>query len=340
MGMFKKNRLRKWLLLALALLVSSCAFIPDYAKEKSDSRQSELAVWMSDNGHVKVCTTTPLIASSVRIIGGDKVDVISIMGPEIDPHLYEIVKGDADKLSRADIVIANGLSLEHGVSMRRVLSSHPNVVYLGNYIPKEEIIYVNGSADPHIWMDLLLWSKTNAPIEEALIEKDPENTKFYQENSDVLVRNYIVNDKKIKEQMQSIDPKERRLVSSHDAFNYYARRYLDHNGDWKDRVIAIQGLSTEEQISAIEIRNVVEYVKKYNVKVIFAEKNLSRDSLLKVIDSCKRSGQEVILSKDELYGDTLGQYTYIEMINHNADILDKNLKGSAMPPKRDGCGCY
>src|SRR3990167_1797409 len=67
--------------------------------------------WMDRSDGIRVCTTTPFIADTVRQIGGDQIAVISLMGAEVDPHSYEIVKGDQDKLSRAEIVFANGLSL-------------------------------------------------------------------------------------------------------------------------------------------------------------------------------------------------------------------------------------
>ena len=344
MGKFKKNKLRNSLviwgaLLFTALYVTSCSLSPDKTALQKDSTQSDLNAWMKDNGKVKVCATNPIIAASVRRIGGDHVDVISLINPRMDPHSYEIVKGDGDKLSRANIVFANGLSLEHSGSMQRMLSSLPNVVFLADSIPEKEIIYLNGSPDPHIWMDLRLWSKTNDGIVKALSLQTPEFTKEYEENAALSKQMYEAKDKKICEQLQSINPKDRYLVTSHDAFHYFARRYLDENGDSNSRVISIYGLAPDEEISATEIRNVVNFVKENDVEVIFAEKNLSRDSLLKVVDSCRKAGTQVILSKDELYGDTLGNYTYIEMMNHNADVLERNLKGRPAPAKQDGCGC-
>jgi manganese/zinc/iron transport system substrate-binding protein len=248
-----------------------------------------------------------------------------LMGPEIDPHSYEIVKGDSEKLSRAEIVFANGLSLEHSLSMKRALKAHPHVIYITDTVDPKEIIHVDESPDPHVWMDLSLWTRTTLAVERALIAKDSQHAEAYHERGKQTRAQFKEYDETIKELIQAIPQEKRRLVTSHDAFNYFARRYLEEEGNWKDRVKSIQGLAPEEQISSLEIKRVVEYIKNYEIPVIFAEQNLSRDSLIKVVDSCKRSGCSVVLAKEELYGDTLGKYDYLGMIKHNAIVIKTSL---------------
>ncbi len=320
---------RKVLLVCAGLILTCCGI------KKTENRvEDELSSWMNRQEGIKVCTTTPLIADTVRQIGGDQVAVISLMGPDLDPHSYEIVKGDYDKLSQAHLIFANGLSLEHSRSMQKILGEHSNVIYVADLVPKKDIIVVNGSPDPHIWMDMELWSMTTFPIEAALIKADPKNADLYRERAEVVRRKYMAMSKHIKEQIQSIRAERRRLVTSHDAFNYFAKQYLEEDGEWQSRVIAIQGLAPDEQISSVEIKRVVEYVKEYDVDIIFAEKNLSQDSILKVIDSCRRSGKYISLADQELYGDTMGNVSYIEMIEHNTKAIVINLKYGNDPKMR------
>ncbi len=329
--------LRKLLVVCFGLIFASCFtffFTSCAVKKGGENGEDELSRWMKSFGQVKVCATTPLIADTVRQIGGDHISVISLMGPDIDPHSYEIVKGDHDKISHADLVFANGLSLEHSRSMQRVLGEHKNVVFVSERIPNNEIIIVDGSPDPHIWMDVELWSLTTFPIQAALSKIDPKNAELYRERAEAVRVKYKLINEEIKARMQSIPAARRRLVTSHDAFNYFAKQYLAKEGEWKSRVIAIQGLAPEEQISSSEIKRVVDYVINYNVKVIFAEKNLSRDSLLKVVDACRRSGQYVALAKEELFGDTMGKGSYIEMMEHNAKVIELNLKYEDDPKAR------
>ena len=306
-----------------SLIVIGCS-----SENEASRNTNQLASWAKCTDKLRVCATTPLIADMVKRVGGDAVAVISLMGSEIDPHSYEIVKGDAEKLSYASIVFANGLSLEHSKSMKRALETHPNTVYVSQAIAKQEIIYVGGSPDPHIWMDMDLWAMTTDPIAKALAKLDPKNQEGYENRARAVRDSFKRESQSIQKKLQKIPVAKRRLVTSHDAFNYFAKRYLEVNGDWKSRVIAIQGLSPEEQISPLEIKRVVEYVRKYDVDVIFAETNLSRDSLHKVVDACLRLGQSVRLAKEELYGDTLGTKSYLEMMEHNARVIEENLTRS------------
>lgn len=327
---------RKILLAIAAVILASCSFLSDFAKGKKERKQDELSAWINEKEKLRVCATTPIVADVVKRVGKEHINVISLMGNHLDPHAYNIVKGDQEKLLKADIIFANGLFLEHTGSMQNALAANKEkVVYLSDAIPKERIIEINGSPDPHFWMDLKLWSETTRLINEKLNLKDPENEKKYNENAAQTRSTFDSLDRTIRSSMLSIPSKSRYLVTSHDAFNYYARAYLGKEGVWRDRFIAIQGLAPDEQISHSEIRRVVDYMMKYNVQVIFAERNLSHDSLNKVIDSCKRLGHKASLAKGELYGDTPGIKTYLQMMQINSDVINENLGGN-----KSDCGCY
>ena len=122
--------------------------------------------YMEENGKIKVLSTTAMIDDLVGAIGGDEIDHLSLIIGEIDPHSYELVKGDDEKLSRATIIFYNGLGLEHGASLSKHLKSHSRALGLGDILYRENpepFIYVDGQLDPHFWMDVALFAKAIDP---------------------------------------------------------------------------------------------------------------------------------------------------------------------------------
>ncbi len=296
--------------------------------------RNDFSGWVQDDGKVRVLATTAFVADLVRRVGGDRVKVISMVGENQDPHSYEVVKGDGEKFNYADVVFANGLFLEHSGSMQYQLKHHKNVVFLGDELLKkypDRIIYVDGQLDPHIWMNISLWSECIDFVLKKLIEIDPENSKIYKERGDLTKAEFISEDAQISKRMQSIPAEKRYLVTSHDAFNYFVKRYFAtsteiEDDSWRVRVNALQGLAPDEQISVMQIKEIVDHVCKYHIQVIFPENNLSSDSLEKVKEACAHRGVEIHLAKSTLYGDTLGGKGYLEMLEYNAGVLESNLQ--------------
>ncbi len=294
---------------------------------------NELGNWIKNDGKVRVLATTAIVQDLVARIGGDDIKVVAIINGNQDPHSYEVVKGDGEKFTYADIVFANGLMLEHSGSMQYQLKHHKDVVFLGEELLKKypaEIIYVDGQLDPHIWMDISLWSGSIDFIVDKLVEKDPAHKVLYLERAEKVKREFSEMDTQIKERMQKIPESKRYLVTSHDAFNYYVRRYFAtpeevQNGSWRVRMQALQGLAPDEQISVIQIKEIIDHIYKYKIDVIFPESNLSRDSLEKVKEACIKRGKKIRLAKSTLYGDTLGGKSYLEMLKYNAEVLEENL---------------
>lgn len=292
-------------------------------------KKNSLNSWMAETGRLKVLSTTAMIGDLVDQIGREQIDQIVLITGDMDPHSYEIVKGDNEKIARAEAVFANGLLLEHSASMQHQLKNHPHSVMLGDMLLKTrpgDFIYVDGQVDPHIWMDISLWAETTGFIAKKLAELDPENKELYRQRAEDLKERLLEKDREIHAYLQEIPAQRRYLVTSHDAFNYFGRRYLAlpeerETGLWKERVKALQGLAPEEQISALEIQNIVSHALNYSVRVIFYESNLSRDSLNKVVDACRRMGRPLRLSDSALYGDTLGNHTYEAMLESNAKAI-------------------
>lgn len=284
--------------------------------------------WFADNGKVKVLSTTAMIDDLVREIGQERVDRLTLIAGEIDPHSYELVKGDDEKISYAQIVIGNGLNLEHGASLRHQLEQHPHVVYLGVEIQKqvpEKILRVGEETDPHVWMDISLWAEGINAIVAALAKEDPEGTLFYQQRGDLLRQKMLKKHREIQQDLHKIPSKKRYLVTSHDAFHYFTRAYLAEEENWESRCMAPEGLAPEGQLSTRDIRAVVNHLARYKIAVVFPESNVSRDALHKIVNS---TPHKVRCSNLALYGDAMGTRTYLEMIEHNARILKKEWMGN------------
>ncbi|MGE3533234.1 MAG: metal ABC transporter solute-binding protein, Zn/Mn family [Parachlamydiales bacterium] len=302
--------------------------------ERKTRPVSNLELWMENNGKVKVLSTTAIIDDVVRQIGGDRIDHIPLICGEIDPHSYELVKGDDEKLSAAQVIFYNGLGLEHGASLRYQLEHHDNAIAVGQSIQErfpDQIIYVDGQLDPHIWMDIALWSNIIDPILQSLKELDPEGAAIFEQNADRLRESMLSEHRAIKSDFQRVPADRRYLVTSHDAFNYFTRSYLrtpdeTEQSQWSIRFEAPEGLAPDGQLSASDIQRIIGHLCAYRIQVVFPESNVSKDSLKKIVHACRQKGLEVGISKEVLYGDAMGSPgsnadTYLKMIRQNADVM-------------------
>ncbi len=280
-------------------------------------------VWAQPNGKVKVLSTTAMIDDIVGRIGKERIDHISLINGEIDPHSYELVKGDDEKFSMAQAIFYNGLGLEHGASLRYQLENHANAIDLGRQMPANLLVCVGGQVDPHVWMDIALWSQIIRPIVIELSKIDPEGKEYYEKNGQVMREAMLAAHKRIYSELQSVPQEKRYLVTSHDAFNYFTRAYLaTPDGEWRERVNAPEGLAPEGQLSTADIQQTINYLLRYQVKVVFPESNVSRDSLKKVINACAKKGLNVAISQDDLYADAMGNIdSYLNMVEHDAHVL-------------------
>lgn len=305
------------------------------------SRNQEMNQWMQNSDKIKVLTTTAMISDLVKKIGKEHTDTYTLIKEELDPHSYQLVKGDDEKFARAQVIFYNGLGLEHGPSLQSYLESHDKAIALGNRIFEDDkslLIKANNQVDPHIWMDISLWVKTVPVIVDVLSVIDPQNKADYQKNGDVLINEMMATHNIVFNMLQAIPPEKRFLVTSHDAFNYFARAYLatadeKKQNQWQKRFAAPEGLAPESQLSASDIQAILDHLKLYNIEVIFPESNVSKDSLRKILSVTKEMGLNVRMSNGYLYGDAMGHTgtdgdTYLNMIQHNARILTQNLNGS------------
>lgn len=237
------------------------------------------------------------------------------MGPTVDPHLYQATHGDIEKLSRADIIFYNGLTLE--VNMFEIfeeISPSKPVLAIAKTVPEELLLYdENGNVDPHIWFDIHLWMKALENAVELIKNFDPDHADYYEKNKQA----YFAELEELKKEAEILQeiPKERRiLVTAHDAFGYFGRMH-------DMEVVGLQGLSTEDEVGVSDIQETIELIKKYQVPAVFIESSISEDTINAVLEGAKAEGSDVTLG-GELYSDAMGEPgteegTYIGMYRHN-----------------------
>ena len=328
--------LSRFILSLLLLLCLSCG--------NNDAPSTHpLKQWLQDNGKLKVLSTTCMVSDLVEKIGRDHIDNITLIGYQLDPHSYQLVKGDSEKLQFANVIFYSGLGLEHGPSLHQQLKSTPKAVAVADAVAEafpDQILNYDGQVDPHIWMDISLWMQTIPQITKTLSEQDPAHAKMYRANAEELMREMKHAHKTAREILQQVPDQKRFLVTSHDAFNYFARAYMAtkeevENGDWNKRFQAPEGLAPESQLSSSDIQFILDHLMKYQIHVIFPETNVSRDSIRKIVEAARGNGLEVRIADVALYGDAMGKPgsgadSYLDMILTNAKILNDQLNGQSV----------
>lgn len=281
----------------------------------------------SEEEPIQVVTTIAQIGNITAEVGGDAVEVESIMGPGVDPHLYDAVQGDIQKLNDADIIFYNGLHLEGqmGEIFEEMEQEKPTVA-VAESIPEEDLLADPASpdvSDPHVWFDISLWKKATETVRDELIKLDPDNEAVYNENTTEYLSQLDELETYANEQFAEIPEESRVLVTAHDAFNYFGEAYgFD--------VIGLQGLSTESDYSVSDVQEIIDTLVERNIKGVFVESSVSERSINAVVEGAKEEGHEVSIG-GELYSDAMGEEgteegTYIGMFRHNVDTIVASLK--------------
>ena len=273
-----------------------------------------------------VCTTS-IIADVVKNIGGNAIDVIPLMGPGIDPHLYKPVESDIAKIASADIIFYNGLHLEAKLAdLLEHLSISQTTIAVTKDIPLKKLIAVdsyNQIFDPHVWFDINLWIYVVNTISQTLIKKFPTHKKLFKNNTKKYIkqlRNLLKHTQQI---MLAIPAEKRILITGHDAFSYFGRLY-------NCNVIGLQGISTESSPGAYDITKIIQLICDHNIPAIFIETSIPIKNILAVQEGVAAHGKKIDCG-GELYSDALGSITsaggtYIDMIVHNATTIASALQ--------------
>lgn len=274
-----------------------------------------------------VVVTTTMLASAAQQIGQDDVQVQSIMRPGGDPHLYQPTPSDAKKVARSQLVITSGLHLEGWLdSLVAHAGGERPIVVASDGIEPIRMEGAPGGVDPHFWFDLEAWQTSSKQITSAMIEvlgEDSEQARRVRERGDAYGARMARLDAWVKTQLDTIPESQRVLITSHDAFNYFGRRY-------GIEVVGIQGASTEQEASQRDVVNVIEMVKSRKIPTIFIESSVN-PALIKQV-----ARQTDVKTAGPLYSDSIGMPDsdapdFERMIIANTTQIVEGLGGEVSP---------
>ena len=312
-------KVKQSLLLALSLVIMIFALVgcsKDTAQEGSKKLQ--------------VVATTTMLTDLVKEIGGDHVTVQGLMGPGVDPHLYQASAGDVTAMSKADVVVYNGVHLEGkmGSIFDNLTKQNKATIRVSDAIDPATLLDFdeeNGvkTKDPHIWFDVANWKLAAKAVYEGLSKADPAHKDDFKKRYDAYLTKLDETDAYIKAQAASIPQESRVLVTAHDAFQYFARAY-------GFEVKGLQGVSTATEAGTQDMNNLVQFIVDHKIKAIFVESSVPHKTIEAVQEACKAKGWNVTIG-GELYSDSLGSEgteggTYIGMVKANIDTIVKALK--------------
>lgn len=287
---------------------------------------SLLLLTFSAQAQLKVTTTTGMIADLAQNIGGQYVEVTALMGSGVDPHLYKATQGDLRRLTKADIVLYNGLHLEGKMQdIFEKMSRTKPVFAVSSLIPKIQLRQYGHFPDPHIWFDLSLWHQAGQRVLQILQQQDPKNRQAYADNAKPYLNEMLQLHQWIKSQVQSIPQAQRILITAHDAFGYFGQAY-------GMQVEGLQGISTASQFGLRDIKQLKDIIVKNQIKAVFVESSVSPRFIQSLVAGVKAEGHDLSIG-GELYSDAMGQSNtptghYFGMVKHNVKTIVDALKNA------------
>jgi zinc/manganese transport system substrate-binding protein len=288
--------------IALAVLLATLA-VPAVAQER-----------------LKVVATFSLLADLVKNVGGDRVAVTALVGPNSDAHVYQPAPADAKTLADAKVVFANGLGFE-GWMERLIKASGTKaamVVASKGIKPRNLDAKSDGhghhhDVDPHAWQSVANVKLYVANVRDALAAADTGGKAAYEANAAAYLAKLEALDAEIKAAVAKIPADRRRIITTHDAFGYFAAAY-------GVAFIAPQGVSTESEVSARDVAKIITQIKRQKIPAVFLE-NVTDDRLLKRIAAEGGARVGGTLYSDALTDEKGPAATYIDMMRHNVRQL-------------------
>lgn len=273
---------------------------------------------------IKVVATASIFADMAAEIGGELIEVSSIVPVGGDPHMYDPIPSDVSLVNSADVILMNGLTFEGW--LRELIDNAgtkaPTVLITAGVKVIESLTYQN-SSDPHAWMDLqngLIYIKN---IKDALIKADPDNAAAYEFNYKAYRQQLENLDQYIMDRINEVPSDKRILITSHDAFQYYGQRY-------GVQLEAIQGISTDADVQTSDMLRISEVIRASGVPAVFVESTVNP----KLLEQIATDNNVQVGGK--LFSDSVGDQdsdapTYYDMLKYNTDTIVEALKAEVTP---------
>lgn len=307
--------MKKTLIIVLILSLLVFAGCQKEEEEKTDSK-------------LKVVATTTMLYDLAKQIGGENIDLVGLMGPGVDPHLYQPTAGNVNSVKEADFFIYNGLYLEvNFVDIAKNVKDNNKVLFTaGDFVKKDDLIenFEGGEhPDPHVWFNVRIWKDIATGLKDSLIEADAKNKESYEKNYKEYSAKLDELDEYIKSRIEEVQKESRVLVTAHDAFNYFGKAY-----DFE--VTGLQGISTETEVGTADVKKLADFIVERKIKAIFVESSVPQKSIEAVQEAVKAKNFDVSIG-GELYSDSLGntgeeEGTYIGALKSNIDTIINALK--------------
>ena len=318
---------QSWLIIGL-LTVAGCG--------GSDSTESKPTIKNEGSRagrRPRIVTTVGMVTDIVREVVGEHCEVIGLLSEGVDPHLYKPTREDVKQLDDAntDIIFYGGLLLEGRMeeSLKKIRQKGKQVVAVSELLDPATLRKppeFEGHFDPHVWMDVTLWSQCMEFAAKSICEFDPAHAATYTGRADLYKSRLGKLDSYVRTSIASIPEQQRVLVTAHDAFGYFARAY-------GMEVKSVQGISTESEAGVADVNALVDFLVDRKIGAIFVESSVSDKSLRAVIEGAGKRGWKVKVG-GELFSDAMGpagtyEGTYVGMIDHNATTIARALGGQA-----------
>jgi zinc/manganese transport system substrate-binding protein len=297
-------------LLACALLALLACGLPAAAQEQ-----------------VKVVASFSILADLVRNVGGNRVEVTALIGSNQDSHAFEPSPADSRRVADANLVVVNGLGFEGWLDrlVRAAGRKVPIVVASAGVQPREiagdetRLGRDRTGVDPHAWQSVANVKRYVANIRDALIKADPAGQGTYAANAAAYLAKLDALDREIRNTLAKIPPDRRQVISSHDAFGYFADAY-------GIAFLAPAGLSTDAEPSALAVARIIRRIRSEKIGALFVE-NVVDPRLVQLI--ARETGARIggTLTSDALTGPNGPAPTYLDMMRHNVQELAAALGG-------------
>ena len=274
---------------------------------------------------LKAVASFSILADFVRNVGGERIEIVALVGPDADAHAFAPTPAHARIAAEANLIFVNGLGFEGWMTrLIKAAGSSANAVATATGVKpvktdEQKRGHSHSATDPHAWQSVANAKIYVSNIRDALVKADPAGKQIYEANAKAYAEKLDALEAEVRAGVARIPADRRRIITSHDAFGYFAASY-------GVQFIAPAGVSTDTEASARDVARIITQIKTQKIPAVFLE-NVSSARLMEQI--ARETGARIggKLYSDALSGPDGPAPTYIEMMRHNVRQLGSALMG-------------